>query len=254
MDKRTSFTASAQTFSFVLLIAGSLLITGCMSLHTAARAGNVSEVKKQLASGVNPNSGTFPWNLRHSLFANNKPLHFAAADGHIEVVRLLLEDGAHVSATNEGGETPLHYAANHGHIEVVKVLLDNGADVSAKGTGCGTPLQWAARNGQIKAAELLLARGADVNQRGGGGRTALHDAVTHEHIDMVELLLSGGAAVNARATGGRTALHVAAYNCKVEIGRILLERGADPMLTNNGRPVSEEFVRSLRQPGTDAQR
>lgn len=253
-SERKLFSKGVRILSLIMLAAGSAPITGCMSIHTAAETGNASEVKRQLAWGVNPNTGTFPWSLRHSLLARNKPLHFAAANGHIEVVKLLLDHGAHVSTTNEGGETPLHYATKGGHTEVMTILLDHGADVSAKGTSCGTPLQWAARNGQTKAAELLLARGANVNQQGTSGWTALIDAAAHDHIDVVKLLLSRGANPKIRASYGRTALHEAASNDNVEIGRILLAHGADPTAKFNGRPVSEEFLKSLRQPGTNEQR
>jgi ankyrin repeat protein len=141
-----------------LLILLSTLFAGCMSIHTAAQAGNLGEVKKQLAWGVNPNSRTF-WYL-------DTPLIVAAAYGRTEVVKLLLDKGADVNMGNEGSETALHYAARHGHTEVMKILLEHGADVSEAGTGCGTPLQWATQNGQVKAAELLLAHGADINQKG----------------------------------------------------------------------------------------
>ena len=121
------FTYSTHTIGLSLLILTSTVLTGCMSIHTAARMGNLGEVKKQLTWGVNPNKRTF-WYL-------NTPLHGAAAYGRIRVVKLLLAKGADVNKGNEGGERPLHYAARHGHIKVMKILLENGANVSEKGTG-----------------------------------------------------------------------------------------------------------------------
>ena len=52
----------------------------------------------------------------------------AAKNGHIEVVRLLLDNGADINA-NFFGSTALKYSAMNGHVEVVKFLLDKGADV-----------------------------------------------------------------------------------------------------------------------------
>ena len=139
----------------VLLVFVTAPFTGCMDIQTAARAGNVGEVTRQLDWGVNPNARNY--------FYQTAPLHDAAAFGRTRIVELLLDKGADVNVRNEGGETPLHYAARHGHTKVVEILLEHGANVSEKGTGCGTPLQWAAGNGQIKTAQLLLAAGADPN-------------------------------------------------------------------------------------------
>ena len=245
MSERKLFSTSVQILCLILLVSGSTVITGCMSIHTAAGAGNIGEVKRQLWLGVSPNSD-FSW------YANT-PLIKAAVYGRTEIVKLLLEKGADVNKHNEGGETPLHYAAQHGHVRVVEILLEHGADVSAKGTGCGTPLQWAGRNGQIKAAKLLLAYGADINQQAASESTALIKAASADHFEMVEFLLARGADPTIRASYGRTALHEAAFNNNVEIGRILLEHGADPTVEFNGRPVSAGFLSSLRQPTKDTQ-
>lgn len=238
-DKRLP--RSAGVFAILSLVMASTLLTGCMSIHTAASAGNVGEVRKQLAWGVSPNTRTF-WYL-------DTPLIVAAAYGRTEVVRLLLDKGADVNMGNEGSETPLHYAARHGHTTVMNILLEHGADVSQAGTGCGTPLQWAARNGQIKGAELLLAYDADIDQNEGA---ALRDAVGNQHAGMVRFLLEKGADVNAGGVYGCTALHTTADRDDVEIARLLLAHGADPRLECEGRTVleiarSQDFREVLQQ-------
>lgn len=57
-----------------------------------------------------------------------RPLHSAAASGDTEVVRLLVEAGADVDATQEGGFTPLHAVAQNGDDEAVEILLEAGAN------------------------------------------------------------------------------------------------------------------------------
>ncbi|KAF8156309.1 hypothetical protein K438DRAFT_1621655, partial [Mycena galopus ATCC 62051] len=56
------------------------------------------------------------------------PLQAAAAGGHTEIIRIVLETGADVNAV--GGEygSSLQAAAANGHIEIVHILLENGSD------------------------------------------------------------------------------------------------------------------------------
>jgi len=93
-----------------------------------------------------------------------------------------------------------------------------------------------------------------INQQAASESTALIKAASGDHAEMVKSLLLQGADPKIQASYGRTALHEAASNNNAEIGRILLEHGADPTVEFNGRLIPEEFIRSLRQPGTDTQR
>jgi ankyrin repeat protein len=56
-------------------------------------------------------------------YSNIVPLHYAAADGDINTVKLLLENGAEIDIQNALGETPLSFAVQRGHNEVVGLLL-----------------------------------------------------------------------------------------------------------------------------------
>ena len=50
------------------------------------------------------------------------PLHFAAANGHLTAVKLLLQAGANANRTNEEELTPAHFAASRGHTQIIKEL------------------------------------------------------------------------------------------------------------------------------------
>jgi len=54
-------------------------------------------------------------------------LFFAAANGHLEIVKMLLEKDADPTLANAGGNTALHWACLNGHAEVVRALMDMGA-------------------------------------------------------------------------------------------------------------------------------
>ena len=60
--------------------------------------------------------------------AGNSPLQIAALEGFVDIVRFLLEKGAQVDSRNIDKETPLIDAVENGHLEVVKLLLDFGAN------------------------------------------------------------------------------------------------------------------------------
>jgi ankyrin repeat protein len=54
-------------------------------------------------------------------------LHLAADGGRIEVVALLVAQGADVNAKNHHGQTPLDLAAENGHEDIVQLLKEHGA-------------------------------------------------------------------------------------------------------------------------------
>jgi len=220
-----------------LLVLASTVLTGCTSIHTAARQGNLKEVRRQLAWGVNANKRNF--------FTRDTLLIEAADNGHMDVVKLLIENGAGVNLKGEAWYGPLHAAAAKGHIEVVNILLENGADVNIFHQN--KPLHNAAMNGHIEVARILLAHGADINAKGTDEASPLHTAVSNNQLAMLKWLLSKGANVNPRASYGCTPLHFAASRNNVEIGRILLEHGADTTLECNGRRVPDEFLKAIKQ-------
>ena len=72
------------------------------------------------------------------------------AGGHVECVRLLLENGASATLANALGETALHVAAWDGHADVIGVLLAAGASLNKTGPEGETSLLLAADGGHIE--------------------------------------------------------------------------------------------------------
>ena len=159
-----------------------------ISIHDAAKKGNIEAVKHHLAAGTDVElkcvdcGGTV---LGHTV--------------SIEIVELLISKGADVNGKGNHGETPLHIAASGGQKEVAELLISKGADVNGKNGAESTPLHYAAT---IEIAELLISKGAGVNARKANGGSPLHQAAYHGHREIAELLISKGADVNAKVTSG----------------------------------------------------
>src|SRR6476469_7168163 len=96
--------------------------------------------------------------------ATDWPGHFP---NNPQIVQLLIDAGADVNArfTGPHAETPLHWAASCDDVDVLDVLLDNGADIEAPGAviAGGTPLADATAFGPWNAARRLIERGATSN-------------------------------------------------------------------------------------------
>ncbi|KAF9436755.1 phosphate system positive regulatory protein pho81 [Entomortierella beljakovae] len=66
------------------------------------------------------------------------PLFYAASEGHVECVRILLEAGCNVKVLDEHGKTPIYYAASEGHANCVDLLVQAGGKM--EGELLGSPV------------------------------------------------------------------------------------------------------------------
>lgn len=85
------------------------------------------------------------------------PLHYAATNGHGDVIRLLLEHHAYIDAESPNGTTPLMMAASYGTPVAVKILLEAGADPLLKNQRGLTAIDFAERAQRREASELIAA-------------------------------------------------------------------------------------------------
>lgn len=70
--------------------------------------------------------------MNNTTKTNSTPLRAACFDGHLDIARLLVKNGADIEIANRHGHTCLMIACYKGHLEIVKFLINNGADINRK--------------------------------------------------------------------------------------------------------------------------
>ncbi|CAG2100378.1 unnamed protein product [Medioppia subpectinata] len=145
------------------------------------------------------------------VFNANETILKCAENGDLLGVRECLErDPRLVLAVDSDRYTPLHRSSYNNHIQVMRLLIQSGADVSARTTDGWTPLHCASKWSHVSAADLLINCGADINAVSNGGNTALHLAANHNNRPLVELFLFNEDTDTTLANeSGETAYHIA---------------------------------------------
>jgi ankyrin repeat protein len=198
---------------------------GFSKLHHAAMRGDAQETRKLLEAGADPNVRQGPH--------KGAPLQYAAAGGRLEVVRILLKQGAVVDAADADARTPLMWAAQNGQTDVVTTLLDAGADLAASAENGRNSLQYAAEKGHADVVRVLLDRWV---KQGGPDEKAgalLIAAVQSGQTDMVKMLVDAGVDLTARAKNGWTPLHYAVSAKDSDTAQLLLDHGVLSQLCNH---------------------
>lgn len=116
---------------------------------------------------------------------DESPLMMASLKGQEDMVKRLIARDADV---NKPGWAPLHYAATNGHVAIMKLLLENHAFIDAQSPNGTTPLMMAAMYGSTAAVKLLLDEGADTLMRNQLGMSAADFAQRGNRPDAIQLL------------------------------------------------------------------
>nr|XP_027212420.1 E3 ubiquitin-protein ligase MIB2-like isoform X1 [Penaeus vannamei] len=155
-----------------------------------------------------------------------------AAQGHTQAVSHLLAKHPDKVDGRSSGKTCLQVACHQGHMDIVRLLLDHKASLEIADDDGDVALHYSAFGNQPEIMELLLRKGASINVVNEGRCSALHVAVNKQHAACVKVLLKYSCDVNVQDSYGDTALHDAIGKDSIEILELL---GNSPHLDLNLR-------------------
>ena len=242
---------------------------GKTALHNACEQGRANIVEFLLLHGAN---------IRLSDAQHFNAIHYAATNGHIDVVARLVHYGENIDVVTDDAarRSPLHIAAEAGQLEMARWLIQHGANdqlQTADGRTAqaltthqhvaqyltqirpGTVDHWftgilhnAINEGEVQRARIAINSGAhmvhaDVNQtplrRAIGAYNAEHATAADE---IAEALVRAGAPLHTRDRDGNTPLHYAVARENIRLSRLFLERGANARVQNTAHETALDIA------------
>ncbi|XP_020093555.1 probable E3 ubiquitin-protein ligase XBOS33 [Ananas comosus] len=210
-------------------------------LHFASAKGHNEIVMLLLENGADVNSRNY---------CGQTALMHACRYGHWEVLQTLLLFRSNVTRSDYlSGRTALHFAAVDGHVRCIRLLLSDfipSAPFEDNSSSCDGGNKQESK-GNSPASSLgrkfdQSARARFINKPADGGITALHMAALNGYFDCVQLLLDLGANFSAVTFhygtsvnligAGSTPLHYAACGGNLKCCQILLAKGASRLTLN----------------------
>ena len=182
------------------------------------------------------------------------PCMLAAQMGHVDILRMLLDNNAHINKQDSDGKTALMYAVQsylryhdyHGCEDCMNLLLERNADVNivdSKGHNAilGQFRDWK-KPGKDKVLVALINAGCSISAKSRPGNAPLHMAVASLSMDLIDSFIALGADVDQVTGDNKSALcelsrltsHNMPYdkNMSTEVAKCLLGYGADPDITH----------------------
>jgi len=144
--------------------------------------------------------------------------------------------------------TALHYASRDKNIEIMKILLENGASVNLRNEYATCYpifeiLNSTVTENTLPAIKLILEYGVDILFTDAFGNTPLHYAVEQENIELIKLFINYGFDINLTKRDDKdTPLHYAYFQKNSTIINLLIKHGANQTLCNIYNKRAKEYL------------
>lgn len=212
------------------------------ALHLNVRKENTANITWLLSRGADIDSRNF--------MKQTSLIEYAGSLSNLEldIVKLLIKNGANVNARDDRGHTALIYSSIQAeNFEVVKFLIEQGADVNV--IGGDNALMFASANSNFEIVKLLIDKGVNINAKNIRGGTALIETGSWsggnkwcvrdknnicqdgDSMKILRLLIDNGAEINVADNEGDTAL-MQMVNYYTSAVSLLIEKGADVNVRN----------------------
>lgn len=229
-------------------------------LISASKNGDINQVVELIKQGASVNFidkklGNEVSNIYESLrYKDGKTsIVTAANNGHLEIIKVLLANGANINIKGYNGNTALLASASKGDIKTIKFLVNENADLSIENNDNETALLVAFkqlklldlhktsnsyeylriinellkhkilindRERYLKSIKFLLEKSKNLNQK-------LIVSIYFGDIDLIKKYISLGADVNYKSSFGNNLLTVPMKKNRIEITKFLLSKGVD---------------------------
>jgi len=210
-------------------------------LYGAVMRNDTAEAKRWLAAGANPNEGRL---------AGIPPLFFGVFHHNLELVRVLIENGADIHSTDAAGSTALMWAAASEKTtpEIVEELLKRGADPAVKNKQGDSATTWALRRGDTPivaalrrtgaadsaSSRLAVERALALLQKSGSQFVRVSGCSSCHHQSLPQMAVgvarAKGFAVNEEISKQQAAAVIATYRPALELMRQGTDRIPDPTI------------------------
>lgn len=198
-------------------------------LIDVAYAGRIEDANRLLSRGAD---------VHYADYDSRTALHIACAEGHEEVVRVLLKAGAKPESKDRWGGTALTDALRNGHDSIVAHLRAVSPDLEPSGADF-LPLPAVQQVGDARATRFGTPHVVEMEKV-----LQFMVAVHAGDIDKCRVLLASGYAVNAADYDGRTPCHLAVSQGDIAIVSLLLEHSCDTALPDRwGSTPLDEAIR-----------
>ncbi|CAF1414797.1 unnamed protein product, partial [Rotaria sordida] len=146
----------------------------------------------------------------NGIFAGHTPLQAAAQNGHLDIIRLLIQHDVNLEIEDKDGDRAVHHAAFGDEAEVLELLAKSSVDLNARNKRRQTALHIGVCKGHFDVCKTLLSNGAHPGIQDSDGDTPLHDAISKRRDDLIIILLEYNADVATCNNNGFNSIHHAA--------------------------------------------